>query len=82
MAEVAHADNVAEFGIGLNRACRQNAKFEEEKKRHGQVHIAIGDNIFYGGTTQSIVHMDLVVTDPTVTLDNRVLVDRGQVRLD
>jgi len=79
---VDNAGNVAEFGIGLNPACRQNGKFEEEKKRRGQVHIAIGDNIVFGGTTHSAVHLDLVVTDPTVTLDGQVIVDQGQVRLD
>lgn len=81
LATVKNADNVAEFGIGLNPACRKNGKFEEEKKRRGQVHIAIGDNIVFGGTTHSAVHLDLVITDPTVTLDGQMIVDQGQVRL-
>ncbi|MEM7060949.1 MAG: aminopeptidase [Pseudomonadota bacterium] len=79
---VENADNIAEFGIGLNPACRRNGKFEEEKKRRGQVHIAIGDNIIYGGTTHSAVHLDLVLRDPTVTLDGQVIVDQGHVKLD
>lgn len=78
---VEHADNIAEFGIGMNPACRRNGKFEEEKKRRGQVHIAIGDNIFFGGNVESAIHMDLVVLDPTVRLDGRVLVEAGEVRL-
>ena len=81
LATVQNAGNIAEFGIGLNPACRRNGKFEEEKKRRGQVHIAIGDNIVFGGTTHSAVHLDLVITDPTVTLDGQVIVDQGQVRL-
>lgn len=79
---VENADNVAEFGIGLNPACRRNGKFEEVKKLRGQVHIAIGDNIFYGGMRRSPVHIDLVVTDPTVTLDGREIVRAGEVLLD
>ncbi|MFK7942167.1 MAG: aminopeptidase [Paracoccaceae bacterium] len=78
---VENADNIAEFGIGLNPACRMNGDFEEEKKLRGNVHIALGDNIFYGGTTQSVVHMDMVVRAPSVHLDERLLVDRGTVRL-
>ncbi|MCY4085592.1 MAG: hypothetical protein OXG37_01570 [Actinomycetia bacterium] len=78
---VANADNIAEFGIGLNGACRQNGRFEEEKKGRGNVHIALGDNTFYGGSVQSPVHLDLVIYRPTVHLDDRVLVEDGTVRL-
>lgn len=81
VAEVSNADNIAEFGIGLNPACRRNGRFEEEKKARGNVHVALGDNIFYGGSIESPVHMDMVVYRPTVRLDGRVLVDDGQVRL-
>ena len=41
---VKDADNFAEIGIGLNPKCRPNGDFEEEKKRLGNVHIAIGRN--------------------------------------
>jgi leucyl aminopeptidase (aminopeptidase T) len=78
---VPNADNIAEFGIGLNPASLRNGRFQEEKKARGNVHIALGDNIFYGGTVQSLVHMDTVVYAPTVTLDERVLVDQGKVQL-
>lgn len=78
---VPNADNIAEFGIGLNPACLRNGRFEEEKKARGHVHIALGDNIFYGGTTESPVHMDMVIYSPTVRLDGRVLVDNGTVML-
>ncbi len=78
---VPNADNIAEFGIGLNEASLRNGDFQEEKKARGNVHIALGDNIFYGGTVQSPVHMDMVIYAPTVSLDERVLVDAGTVRL-
>ncbi|MEU6038234.1 aminopeptidase [Actinomadura sp. NPDC047616] len=78
---ISNLDNIAEFGIGLNPACRRNGRFEEEKKARGNVHIALGDNIFYGGTTASPIHMDMVIYEPTVTLDDKVLVERGHVRL-
>ncbi len=82
IATVENADHVAEFGIGLNPASRPDGRLQEVKKRRGQVHIALGDNIYYGGTVKSNVHMDMVVTNPTVTLDDRLLVDRGRVILD
>ncbi len=79
---VPDADNVAEFGIGLNGACLRNGSFQEEKKARGNVHIAFGDNIYYGGTVRCPVHLDMVIYRPTVRLDNRVLVEDGVVRLD
>lgn len=77
-----NADNIAEFGIGLNPACRRNGDFEEEKKARGNVHIAIGDNIFYGGDVRSPVHMDMVIYQPTVIMDGQRVVDQGLLLFD
>lgn len=82
VASVRDADNIAEIGIGLNPMCRRNGDFEEEKKARGLVHVAIGDNIFYGGRVESPVHMDMVLYTPTVHLDDRVVVDAGEVILE
>lgn len=79
---VPDADNIAEFGIGLNAASLRNGSFQEEKKARGNVHIAFGDNIYYGGTVRCPVHLDMVIYRPTVRLDDRVLVENGVVRLD
>ena len=79
---VPDADNVAEFGIGLNGASLRNGSFQEEKKARGNVHIAFGDNIYYGGTVRCPVHLDMVIYRPTVRLDDRVLVENGIVHLD
>jgi leucyl aminopeptidase (aminopeptidase T) len=73
------ASNIAEIGIGLNPMCRRNGDFEEEKKARGNVHVAIGDNVFYGGDVHSAVHMDMVIYSPTVLLDDYRVVDRGRV---
>jgi leucyl aminopeptidase (aminopeptidase T) len=75
------ADNIAEIGIGLNPMCRRNGDFEEEKKARGLVHVAIGDNIFYGGSVECPVHMDMVLYAPTVHFDGRLVVDAGKVLL-
>lgn len=76
---VPDADNVAEVGIGLNPACRRNGDFEEEKKGRGLVHVALGDNLFYGGTVYCGVHMDMVLYRPTVLLDGNPVVRDGRI---
>ncbi len=81
LATIENADNIAEIGIGLNGWSLRNGDFEEEKKARGNVHIALGDNIFYGGQTRSAVHMDMVLYEPTVTIDDRAVVVGGEVRL-
>lgn len=76
---IENADNIAEFGIGLNPCSLRNGDFEEEKKARGLVHIAIGDNVFYGGQVRCQVHMDMVIYAPTVRLDDRVVVEAGNI---
>lgn len=76
------ADNIAEIGIGLNPACRRNGDFEEEKKARGLVHVALGDNVFYGGTVECPVHMDQVLYAPSVWLDDRLVVDAGRIAFE
>jgi len=82
IAGIKDANNIAEIGIGLNDACRHNGDFEEEKKGRGNVHVAIGDNVFYGGNVRCAVHMDMVIYKPTVRLDERTVVDAGQVKIE
>lgn len=81
LATVPNVTNIAEFGIGLNGACRRNGLFEEEKKARGNVHVALGDNIFYGGTVSSPMHIDMVLYEPTVELDGVTLVKEGVITL-
>jgi leucyl aminopeptidase (aminopeptidase T) len=77
---VKDADNFAEIGIGLNPSCLQNGKFEEEKKRLGNVHIAVGRNTGgYGGTISSLVHLDMVIYDATVKTDRDILLQDGKL---
>ena len=78
---VENGANIAEIGIGLNPMCRRNGDFEEEKKARGNLHIALGDNIFYGGCVRSPIHIDMVIYNPTVRFDEQVIVDNGRIVL-
>lgn len=79
---VENAANVAEIGIGLNPMSRRNGDFEEEKKARGNVHVALGDNVFYGGDVTSPVHIDMVLYQPTVWFDEEVVVREGEFRME
>lgn len=77
---VKDADNFAEIGIGLNPNSLQNGNFEEEKKKLGTIHIAIGRNTgAFGGTVASMVHMDMIIYDATVKTDKDMLLLDGKL---
>ena len=82
VGRVKNADNFAEVGIGINPKSLRNGDFEEEKKALGTAHVALGQNLDYGGTTRSMVHMDMVLYSPTLIIDGEVLVDKGVLMLE
>ncbi|MFC6787580.1 aminopeptidase [Halobaculum halobium] len=64
------AYNLAELGIGTNvgvTALVGSVLLDE--KAAGTVHIAIGDDAGIGGDTDAPLHLDGIVTDPTVYAD-------------
>lgn len=70
---------VGEFAIGTNRWSVLD-RIREAKKAWGTAHVGIGDNLTLSGRTAAGVHMDIVVLEPTVTLDDgEVVVDRGRL---
>lgn len=71
---------IAEFGVGVNRKIKRihGVQLIDEKK-YGTVHVAIGHNAGYGGDTKCpSVHCDMTTVSPTVTLDGRKFIDRGE----
>lgn len=73
------ADHIAEIGLGLNPMALRNDDFEEEKKAAGNVHVALGSDLFYGGTHACGVHMDMVIRDATFMVDDLTLATGGRV---
>jgi leucyl aminopeptidase (aminopeptidase T) len=63
--------NIAEFGIGTNDMAKRPDNILESEKILGTIHIALGDNSSFGGTTTTPFHQDFVFFKPTVTLINK-----------
>lgn len=61
------AKHIGEFAFGLNEKARIHEEFVETEKIKA-VHIAIGNNLDYPGTTMnaSKTHLDFLVASPTV----------------
>ena len=79
MQGVENIDNIAEIAIGTNPMAKFCGEIMVDKHVGGGVHIGFGDNIAYGGTTRCALHLDGVVSNPTVYLDDKVVVDNGRI---
>ena len=73
------ARNIAELGIGTNDQARLSGSILEDEKVMGTVHIALGDNISMGGTVSVPSHLDLIIKDPTLVIDEQELIKNGKL---
>jgi aminopeptidase len=71
--------NVAELGIGTNEKATLTGEVLEDEKILGTAHVAFGASAAIGGTVQVPVHLDCVVTRPTVEVDGTAIVRDGEL---
>jgi len=72
-------DVLAEFGIGMNCGMKPVGWSVYDEKALGTVHVAIGNNMHMGGVNKASIHVDFVLYDPTVKVDERVVMQRGEL---
>ncbi|UCH89448.1 MAG: aminopeptidase [Thermoplasmata archaeon] len=81
LMEVGHnAFNIAELGIGMNPKSKLIGNILEDEKILGTVHIGFGDNSTFGGKVQCGIYISGVVTKPTLTIDNKVIIENGELK--
>lgn len=68
---------LGEFGIGTNDKARITGVVLEDEKVYGTIHIAFGSNHTFGGVVEAGVHVDLVVKDPDVYIDDVKVMEKG-----
>ncbi len=73
--------NIAELGIGTNDKAVITGNVLEDEKALGTVHIALGDNKSMGGNIGVPSHLDGVIKEPTVSVDGKVIMEKGQLRI-
>lgn len=70
---------IAELGIGLNpEITRVTGGLALDEKIIGTVHIATGENRMFGGKNESSIHWDLVMKNPTLIVENKVIMENGR----
>jgi len=69
----------SQFALGMNPDCRIFPDTKEVSKRLGTLHVALGDNISLGGAVQCGLHIDIVILNPTVWLDGKMVLENGKL---
>lgn len=72
------AKGVAEFGIGTNPGAKIIGHPLVDEKVWGTIHIAFGMSASIGGTRKSDIHYDCIINEPTVWLDDVMVMDKGK----
>jgi aminopeptidase len=76
-----NAKSLAELGIGTNHNIMKLRGVVRDKANLGAIHIAFGKNDFIGGSQDSQLHIDYMVTRPTLRLDDTLVIDKGKLIL-
>jgi len=74
-----NAYNIAEFGIGTNKKARITGNTLEDEKVLGTCHIAFGNNSGFGGKISVPVHIDGIISKPTILVDGEKMMVDGKL---
>ena len=70
--------NIAEFAFGTNPRAKITGITLEDEKVKSTVHIALGNNQSYGGNFNVPFHVDCIIKNPDVFLDNELIMSKGK----
>ncbi|MBI2548258.1 aminopeptidase [Candidatus Woesearchaeota archaeon] len=71
--------SVAELGIGTNADAKLTGLILEDEKVLGTAHVALGNNLSFGGSIDVPVHIDGVFTKPTIIVDGKTIMHEGKL---
>jgi leucyl aminopeptidase (aminopeptidase T) len=74
--------NLAELGVGTNDQARLTGNVLEDEKILGTAHVAFGASAGIGGNVTVPVHLDVVVTEASLTIGSTQVLDGGRYLLD
>lgn len=73
------AYNIAEISVGINPEATITGLMRQDKKSWGYIHVAVGANSDTAGTVDVPIHVDGILSDATLTIDDTVVVEDGDV---
>jgi len=73
-----NAFKLAELGIGTNPKAEITGNVLEDEKVLGTVHFAFGNDLTYNGNNNVPVHLDGILRNPTLKIDNKIIMRDGE----
>lgn len=70
---------VGEFGIGFNDCAKLCGNMLVDEGSKGCVHFGMGSNWTIGGKNKVSFHLDFILKESTVKVDNHIVIDRGRL---
>jgi leucyl aminopeptidase (aminopeptidase T) len=64
-----------ELSIGFNPKCPLTGLLRTDKKSYGKIHTAIGDD------KKGQLHVDGVTRKPTITINDKLIIDKGVIKI-
>ena len=76
------SDVLCEIGIGLNNKIKNaTGSVIIDEKMGKTVHIALGDNTFFGGDIKAPIHIDMVMKKPDIHIDSDYIMKNGELKI-
>lgn len=72
------AQNIAELGVGTNPQAGFDSGILELEKIYGTVHVALGNNVYFGGEIDVPYHVDGLVVNPILKLDGKKILENNK----
>ncbi len=73
--------NIAELGIGTNPRAQFTGCTLEDEKVVGTVHVALGNNVSFGGKVNVGCHFDCILLNPTLVIDGKKILENGELQV-
>ncbi len=74
--------NLAELGVGTNDRAMLTGNVLEDEKLLGSVHVAFGASAAIGGNVAVPIHLDAIIGEATLVIDDQRVLDEGRWVLD
>jgi len=72
--------NIAQIALGLNPEIKDfNGTMLNDHGVYGSSHIGIGTSHNLGGDVKADIHYDVMISNPTVKFDDKVVINEGKV---
>ena len=83
LERVEDAEIIGEVAVGINPNSLRDGSAQEEKKALGNCHIGFGIARGFPGTWMAkhkcLIHSDMIIRDVTVSIDDRVVVEKDKI---